>query len=204
MRLLGAANHVSVSVDSLTLTRCGTFNLHANNTAGRAATSVASLLALRVVRLAEVVGAGVHDNGAAEHAVRADQLDKLVGGGALGIALAVGLDVAQVTDVAVGVLGGTVLLAVGVDCTSLRPCQPAVLWATQCQREVYCLQWGPAEVQPLVLSPKVWTCMPRSALASWPVMFHEILVGSLSEACSKVTVPLMLESPRRTATAAHR
>jgi hypothetical protein len=42
--------------------------------------------------------------------------------------------------------------------------------------------------------------MPRSALASWPEMFHEIWVGEDSFSCSKVTVPLTLESPRRTAT----
>jgi hypothetical protein len=28
------------------------------------------------------------------------------------------------------------------------------------------VQWGPALVQPLVLSPNWWTCMPRSALGS--------------------------------------
>jgi hypothetical protein len=56
-------------------------------------------------------------------------------------------------------------------------------------------------VHPLVLSPKAWTCMPRSALASLPVMFHEMVVFEDSSACSKVTVPLTLESPRRTATA---
>jgi len=61
-------------------------------------------------------------------------------------------------------------------------------------------QCGPAEVQPLVLSPKACTCIPRSALASWPEMFHEMVVSAPSEACSKVTVPLTLESPRRTAT----
>lgn len=43
--------------------------------------------------------------------------------------------------------------------------------------------------------------MPRSALASWPEMFHETVVGEDSLSCSKVTVPLTLESPRRTATA---
>ena len=55
-------------------------------------------------------------------------------------------------------------------------------------------------MQPLVLSPKAWMCMPRSALASLPVMFHVMVVSADSEACSKVTVPLTLESPRRTAT----
>jgi len=58
-------------------------------------------------------------------------------------------------------------------------------------------------VQPLVLSPKVWTCMPRSALVSWPEMSQETVVSAPSEAWSKVTVPLMLESPRRTATVKH-
>lgn len=133
----------------------------------------------------------------ADDAVLADELDQLVGDGALCVALAVGLEVAQVTNVAVLVLGGAVLLAVGVDCVMLG--SPA-----RTRSFVHpSLQWGPAEVQPLVLSPKAWTCMPRSALASWPVMFHETVVGELSFACSKVTVPLTLESPRRTATVVH-
>ena len=65
--------------------------------------------------LAEVVGASVYDDGATQHALRPDQLDKLVADGALGVALAVGLEVAQVADVAIAVLGCAVLLAVGVD-----------------------------------------------------------------------------------------
>lgn len=56
-------------------------------------------------------------------------------------------------------------------------------------------------MQPLVLSPKVWMCMPRSALASLPETFQLMVVSAASEACSKVTVPLTLESPRMTATA---
>lgn len=55
-------------------------------------------------------------------------------------------------------------------------------------------------MQPLVLSPKVWMCMPRLALGSWPVMSQLMVVGDDSESCSKTTVPLMLESPRTTAT----
>lgn len=51
----------------------------------------------------------------ANNALRADQLDQLVGDGALAIALGVGLEVAQVTDVAVLISWGTVCLAVGVD-----------------------------------------------------------------------------------------
>ena len=66
--------------------------------------------------LAEVVGASVNNDGAAEDALGTDQLDELVADRALGVALAVSLEVAQVTDVALLILGGTVGLAVGVDC----------------------------------------------------------------------------------------
>jgi hypothetical protein len=86
-----------------------------DNTASRTGASVASLLALLVLALAEVVGAGVDDDGAAEHALRADQLDELVRDAALGVALGVGLEVAQVADVALAVRRGAVRLVVGVD-----------------------------------------------------------------------------------------
>lgn len=86
-----------------------------DNAASGTAASVASLLALLVAALAEVVGAGVHDDGAAEDALGADQLDVLVGHGALGVALGVGLEVAQVADVALAVAGGAVGLVVRVD-----------------------------------------------------------------------------------------
>jgi len=62
------------------------------------------------------------------------------------------------------------------------------------------LQWGPAEVHPFVLSPKAWMCMPLLALASWPLMSQDTVVGADSDACSKVTVPVTFESPRTTAT----
>ena len=65
--------------------------------------------------LAQVVSAGVHNNSAAEHALRADQLDELVGDGALSVALAVRLEVAQVADVALIVGRGAVGLLVWVD-----------------------------------------------------------------------------------------
>lgn len=51
----------------------------------------------------------------AQDALGTDQLDELVLHGAGGIALSVGLEVAQVTDVTVGVGGSTVGLAEGVD-----------------------------------------------------------------------------------------
>lgn len=87
-----------------------------NDTASGTSASVASLLALLVLALAEVVSASVDDDSAAEDALGADQLDELVGDGALSVALGVGLEVAQVADVALAVGGGAVGLVVGVDC----------------------------------------------------------------------------------------
>lgn len=86
-----------------------------SHTACRARASIASLLGLLVVTLAEVVGATVHDNGAAENALRADQLDELVRDRALGVTLAVSLEVAKVTNVTLRVRRGSVGLAVRVD-----------------------------------------------------------------------------------------
>ena len=65
--------------------------------------------------LAEVVSAGVHDDGTAEDALWANKLDELVRHGTLGVALTIGLEVAKVTDVALAVGRCAVLLAVGVD-----------------------------------------------------------------------------------------
>lgn len=56
------------------------------------------------------------NNSASKNALGADQLDVLVRDGALGVALGVGLEVAQVADVALAVGGSTVGLVVGVDC----------------------------------------------------------------------------------------
>jgi hypothetical protein len=51
----------------------------------------------------------------ANDALGANQLDELVDNGALGVAVVIGLDVAEITDVAVLIGRGTVSLAVGVD-----------------------------------------------------------------------------------------
>jgi hypothetical protein len=86
-----------------------------------------------VVALAKVVSAGVNDNGTlsthqynssypwsfrtyANDALWANELDQLVLDSALSISRCVGLEVAQVTNVAFGILGGAVGLAVRVDC----------------------------------------------------------------------------------------
>lgn len=100
---------------------------------------------------------------------------------------------------------GAVRLAMGVDCGGSesarvperrRKQRPAGLE----NRRFGYVQWGPADVQPLVLSPKAWMCMPRLALGSWPLMSQVMVVGADSDSCSKTTVPVTLESPRRTAT----
>lgn len=128
----------------------------------------------------------------ANDALRADELDELVGHGALCVALAVRLDIAQVTDMAILISWSTMLRVMWVDCYLLEPRED--FFHTRDE------QCGPAEVQPLVLSPNAWTWKPRSAFGSWPVISQVMVVGLDSEACSKVTVPLTLESPRRTAT----
>lgn len=121
-------------------------------TAGWASTSVAGLLALWVVRLSKVIGAGVNDNGAAEHTLRADQLDEFVGDGALCVALAVGLEVTQVTDVT-GLVGWcAVVLAEWVDCERAWSARGLGEYAGR-PRRTKDVQCGPAEVQPFVLSP---------------------------------------------------
>lgn len=105
-----------------------------NDTTGRARTRVASLFGLLVATLAEVVGASMDDNGTlyiyqfnsreerlggvcsySDDAVGANKLDQLVRHRSLGVALAISLEVSEITDVAVLVGRGAVLLAVGVD-----------------------------------------------------------------------------------------
>ena len=87
----------------------------ANNTASETSASVTSLLRLLVTALAQVVSSSMNDNSATNDALGANQLDQLVRSAALGVTLAIGLEVTQVTDVALLVLGGTVGLVVGVD-----------------------------------------------------------------------------------------
>lgn len=100
---------------------CGSYRIltslvgDANDTAGRTRASVASLERLLGVALAKVVGAGVNDHGAANDAVGADQLDQVVGNGALGVALSISVDVAEIANVADLIGGSTVVLAEGVE-----------------------------------------------------------------------------------------
>jgi len=115
--------------------QCGPKNNHStprNLTASGAGPCVAGLQRLLSAALAEIVSAGVDNDGAllqvnnclrkalaktyANDALRADELDELVGHRALGVTLGIRLDVAEVADVAVLVGRGAVSLVVGVDC----------------------------------------------------------------------------------------
>ena len=57
----------------------------------------------------------------ANNALRANQLDQLIIDAALGIALAVGLEVTQITNVALVIFGSTMGLVVGVDYAFVSP-----------------------------------------------------------------------------------
>lgn len=86
-----------------------------DDTASRSGTSVTSLKGLLVIALAEVVGAGVDNDGSADDAMGANQLDKGVGDRALGISLAIGLQVSEVSNVTSLVRGSTMGLVVRVE-----------------------------------------------------------------------------------------
>lgn len=93
----------------------------ANDTACRSATRISSLLRLLVPALSEVISASVNDNGSlyrvsaikivdlsyaatyTKDTVLTNQLDMFIRNGALGIALSIGLEVAQITNVTFGV-----------------------------------------------------------------------------------------------------
>lgn len=65
--------------------------------------------------LSQIVGASMDDDGTSDDALWTDQLDVLVSDGALAVALAVGLEVAEVTNVTLSVGGSAMLFAVWVD-----------------------------------------------------------------------------------------
>ena len=86
-----------------------------NHAASRTTARIARRLALLVSALAQIIRAAVHDDRPAQDALRPDQLDLLVRDGALGVPLAVGLEVAKVADVAFAVGWGAVGFGEGVD-----------------------------------------------------------------------------------------
>jgi hypothetical protein len=111
------------------------FKFCIERTAGRSGTSIASLERFLVATLAEVVSAGMGDDSTlgkvswfeasrndfhwatyANDALGPDELDQLVGHGALGVALAIGIDVSKVTNMAGLVHTISVGRVVRVDC----------------------------------------------------------------------------------------
>jgi len=67
-----------------------------------------------MIRLSEVVRAGVDHNCAANDTLGSNQLDELVRHRSLSVALPISLEVSQVTNMAVGVRGRAVILVVWV------------------------------------------------------------------------------------------
>ena len=89
---------------------------NANDTTSRTRARIASLLALIIATLSEVIGAGVNDHSTSDDALWADELDELIRYGALCVALSVSLEVAKVANVAVAVFWCAMFFVVGVDC----------------------------------------------------------------------------------------
>ena len=71
-----------------------------NNATSGPAPSIARDETLLMAALSQIIRASMHNDGAAQHGVFADQLDVLVGDGSRAVALPVGVEVAQVADVA--------------------------------------------------------------------------------------------------------
>lgn len=93
---------------------------NANNAAPDAGTSVARWLAQLVSTLAKIIGIGVHDNGASDDAVGAEERNLGVGDFDLGGAVAGGLNVAQIAQVTILVDGSAMLLAIRIEVRSGR------------------------------------------------------------------------------------
>lgn len=91
-----------------------------NNTTSRSPARIPSYFALFMSTLPQIIRTAMYHDSPSEHTLWADELDEGVGQGAFGVALFVGFEVAEVADVALGVGGGTVLFAEGVDCEEER------------------------------------------------------------------------------------
>jgi hypothetical protein len=81
---------------------------NANDATSRPSTSIARLQTILVPTFPQIIRARMHDDGAAQHGLLADQLDEAVLDAALAVAVGVGLEIAEVADVAHFVTGGTV------------------------------------------------------------------------------------------------
>ncbi len=99
-----------------------------NNTTSRPSTRITRLLALLGITLAQIVRARMHDDGAAQHALLTDQLDQLISNAPFPLPLSSVLKLPRSPTWRVESEGAPCVLPKGLKC-------------------------GPAEVQPLVLSP---------------------------------------------------
>jgi len=86
-----------------------------NDTTGRSSTSITSLLGILVGTSTKVISSSVDNDGSSNDALRADEFDELVGDTALGIALAISLDVAKIAYMADLICWCTVGLAEWVE-----------------------------------------------------------------------------------------
>lgn len=85
-----------------------------DHAASRPSARIARLQAVLVAALAQVVGARMHDDRAPQHGLLADQLDEAVLERALPVAVGVGLEVAEVADVA-GLVGGCAVISLQLE-----------------------------------------------------------------------------------------
>jgi hypothetical protein len=75
-----------------------------NNATSGPPAGIAGFQAILMSALPQIIGPRVHDDGAAQHGLLADQLDQTVLDAALGVAAVVGLEVAEIAHVA-GLVG---------------------------------------------------------------------------------------------------
>lgn len=87
-----------------------------NNPASRSPSSVSRRLTQLLSTLAIVISARMDHNRTPQHALRPNQFDHLVFNAALCTALLIGLEVAEIADVALGIKGAAVGFGERVDC----------------------------------------------------------------------------------------
>lgn len=88
---------------------------NANDTTSRSPARISRRLTLLMTPLAQIVCTGMHDNRTTQYALGPNQFHERVLDAALAVTLTVGLEVAEVADVAVGIGGCAVLFGVRVD-----------------------------------------------------------------------------------------
>ena len=102
----------------------------------------------------------------ANNALGSNQLDQLVRDASLSVALAIGLEVTQVTDVALVIFGGTVGLVEGVDCHALAWIHSIIPSSSNQIRLEACRGWVAVKTHSGVQhSCNRWCCLQRRGRA---------------------------------------